>query len=527
VQVATRHPSALLTALAIVSVCVGSARADVVTFTRLGRVTVAVPGNALGVAVGDPVRLDLTLDRDFVFGPTPLSFDRLIPPVTDSFSFFPSIAGGGFEIRLAIGALLLRESDDEEFDRNRFQPSISGGGNSVGVWYAPVAVLNGTPVRGMVTTQGLSFVDTTDSSVEREIVAAVFDQAIDPPPVRVSPLSAGPVSLLRDDRRLEHLSCPDLDLNRTFSPPPVVRPLAPFADFSGSVGQCFSSQQDSTLAPARMQGSGSASGVPDGTGGFSRSASRHQVAFALDSLQPFSLSGRLTKTCESFIGVLNNFDVNPAAFITPFAVLRRADGSEVQRVAVADLTTPDQFPDPNDPESFDIDELTLGGDFTRSGQLPAGEYELEVVADSERRGCRQITTDRWSFDLKLGEEPMPMPPPDADRDGIPDAMDNCRFAANPDQRDAGGVAGGGPDGIGDACQCGDVTGDGRVDLRDAVTLLASRLPRVAAGLPAGTCDVDGDGRCAAADGVEILRALGRNGSSLGEQRCRNARASGG
>jgi hypothetical protein len=60
--------------------------------------------------------------------------------------------------------------------------------------------------------------------------------------------------------------------------------------------------------------------------------------------------------------------------------------------------------------------------------------------------------------------------PDADLDGVPDSIDNCRFRANPGQGDAGGFgASSGPDGIGDACQCGNVSGDGRVSPADVAT----------------------------------------------------------
>ncbi len=61
---------------------------------------------------------------------------------------------------------------------------------------------------------------------------------------------------------------------------------------------------------------------------------------------------------------------------------------------------------------------------------------------------------------------------DSDGDEVGDACDNCPFKPNPNQIDSGGVASAGDplgnlrDGIGNLCQCGDVTNDGRVNQLD-------------------------------------------------------------
>jgi len=102
--------------------------------------------------------------------------------------------------------------------------------------------------------------------------------------------------------------------------------------------------------------------------------------------------------------------------------------------------------------------------------------------------------------------------PDTDGDGIPDQYDNCPYTFNPDQKDSGGINTTVPDGIGDACQCGDVTGDGIVDISDKTILtrsLAGLGPYGSVGAMPGfnKCDVSGDGLCNLADKTVLSRAL--------------------
>lgn len=82
------------------------------------------------------------------------------------------------------------------------------------------------------------------------------------------------------------------------------------------------------------------------------------------------------------------------------------------------------------------------------------------------------------------------------------ALDNCPLHENPDQRD------GDSDGLGDACQCGDVDGSGAVGLADAVVLLRSlAVPPLAAMARPDLCDVGGSAGCSAADAAILLRSL--------------------
>jgi hypothetical protein len=100
-------------------------------------------------------------------------------------------------------------------------------------------------------------------------------------------------------------------------------------------------------------------------------------------------------------------------------------------------------------------------------------------------------------------------PTDRDGDGVTDDVDNCPSFANPGQSDVGGVGAGSlPDGIGDACQCGDVSGDGRVTIADATIIQRSLLvPPTATPAFPDRCDVGGSGGCTLVDVVVIRRAM--------------------
>ena len=89
--------------------------------------------------------------------------------------------------------------------------------------------------------------------------------------------------------------------------------------------------------------------------------------------------------------------------------------------------------------------------------------------------------------------------------------DNCPFEPNADQADAGSIPAAGPDGIGDVCQCGDVSTDGVIGLSDFVQIrkwVASGgtvLP--SPGFVAAKCDVTADGNCSLADFVKVRQAV--------------------
>jgi len=106
---------------------------------------------------------------------------------------------------------------------------------------------------------------------------------------------------------------------------------------------------------------------------------------------------------------------------------------------------------------------------------------------------------------------------DSDGDGVPDGLDNCKYEPNPTQSDIGGRGAAPPDGIGDACQCGDINNDGRVTSTDSTVLKRALLglsPYFSvAALPGlnkcnvGTTVVPGVAGCTTSDATVISRAI--------------------
>ncbi|MDC0358771.1 thrombospondin type 3 repeat-containing protein, partial [Oligoflexia bacterium] len=94
---------------------------------------------------------------------------------------------------------------------------------------------------------------------------------------------------------------------------------------------------------------------------------------------------------------------------------------------------------------------------------------------------------------------------DSDGDGVPDYQDNCRYASNPLQKDSGNVVSTLADGIGDACQCGDLDGDGVVTQADGDLLLEALKPSSAVVVPElQKCQVVGTPACDKQDANTIL-----------------------
>lgn len=95
---------------------------------------------------------------------------------------------------------------------------------------------------------------------------------------------------------------------------------------------------------------------------------------------------------------------------------------------------------------------------------------------------------------------------DVDGDGVKDSADNCPKTPNANQADRGGVNSSSPDGIGDACQCGDVSGDGKITNTDSV-LIKRYLLGLQPNFRSNFCDVSGDSTCTNTDATVIERAV--------------------
>jgi DNA-binding beta-propeller fold protein YncE len=95
---------------------------------------------------------------------------------------------------------------------------------------------------------------------------------------------------------------------------------------------------------------------------------------------------------------------------------------------------------------------------------------------------------------------------DHDGDSVIDARDNCPFVPNPLQEDSGGTGSDSADGIGDPCQCGEVTNDGKVDNAD-LTLMRTHLVNLGSPDPLERCSVIGEVNCDILDMVVLWRAL--------------------
>jgi hypothetical protein len=92
---------------------------------------------------------------------------------------------------------------------------------------------------------------------------------------------------------------------------------------------------------------------------------------------------------------------------------------------------------------------------------------------------------------------------------VGDVCDNCRFTSNALQTDTGRLGNTFPDGIGDACQCGDVRPSGRTDIVDASVLRRQQAGQATGGIDLLKCAREAGGACDATAVLELRQALTR------------------
>jgi hypothetical protein len=149
---------------------------------------------------------------------------------------------------------------------------------------------------------------------------------------------------------------------------------------------------------------------------------------------------------------------------------------------------------------------------TSTAPIPAFSSLGSSIGQSEALGFSGSTTTLRT--IAPGFWPIfggGFPTLDSDADVIQAFRDNCPYAANPAQADSGGIDDVAVDGIGDACQCGDVDDDGIVDDLDVFAYRASLADPIGLALsPAGVskCSViDSPGPCEILDVSVIQRVL--------------------
>jgi hypothetical protein len=156
------------------------------------------------------------------------------------------------------------------------------------------------------------------------------------------------------------------------------------------------------------------------------------------------------------------------------------------------------------PAGVFCEAITIRGTLTSS---IAGTTVIDDTDVTLARGVGPVheigTIDGEAFEQTLSDTSLPLPPRDFDCDEVEDFLDNCPAWENFDQLDSGGI-----NGVGDACECGDVSDDGDVGIVDVVYLARDVAGLEAPSLPAPLkCHVAPGGDCNEAQLIALREDL--------------------
>lgn len=176
----------------------------------------------------------------------------------------------------------------------------------------------------------------------------------------------------------------------------------------------------------------------------------------------------------------------------------------------ASIANPDQLDTDGDLMGNPCDDDDDGDLLSDAEELMLGTDPLDFDSDDDLLGDGE--------EVAQGSDPLD---DDTDDDSVLDGSDNCVFAPNLTQDDGGGINSASPDGVGDACQCGDVNFDFQVNDLD-LTMARQHLVGATISLPhdISRCNVVGeaDGGAADCNVVDLFhldRLIHANGAAAG------------
>ena len=141
-----------------------------------------------------------------------------------------------------------------------------------------------------------------------------------------------------------------------------------------------------------------------------------------------------------------------------------------------------------------------------------GDTDGDEVCDNDDNCPLTVNPEQENLDGDgLGDVcdpcPLDVTNADLDGDGACAELDNCPYTQNPEQSDSGGFDTANPNATGDSCECGDISGDGIVDLLDIVILWRDLFDLLPGLVAPEKCRVAALGNCDGPDLAALRDAL--------------------